>query len=291
MLANSVVLIGPAVVDRLTQGIDDPPDHCRAHRNRHDAFGSLNHVPFPDQGVFAEQHRAHIVFFQVERDAFDPVRKIEQFTGHDVIQPVDSGDAVSYGYDGSDLAYHYTRLIIPDLFFRILLISSALICMLHSSLKNSRLQIRNSRLKPNLEFRISNFEFLRLRETPFHLGELRSDGSIKNRAAHLNDNSPHQACIGRQLHVDTLSGNSSQPVRERFQFVIRKRHRRGYLGRHNSLALVYRLQIVVPDLLKVADPVVLEKGSEKIGGNRMHRVPAINAPTSFSLESRGTAGL
>ena len=46
--------------------------------------------------IFAQQHRAHLVFFQVHGDARNAVRELDQLAGHDLLQAMDAGDAVAH---------------------------------------------------------------------------------------------------------------------------------------------------------------------------------------------------
>ena len=52
--------------------------------------------------IIAQQHRAHLVFFQVHGDAGHVVRELDQFAGHDLFQAVDAGDAVAHRDDRAD---------------------------------------------------------------------------------------------------------------------------------------------------------------------------------------------
>ena len=66
---NSLVAIGPLSSMGWPSEFTTRPDHGVAHRHAHDAPGALDFVAFADLGVFAEQHHAHLVFFQVHGDA------------------------------------------------------------------------------------------------------------------------------------------------------------------------------------------------------------------------------
>ena len=89
-------LDGTLAVDGLAQRVDHAADHRFAHRHRHDAAGAANFVAFLDAGVFAQQHGAHLVFFQVQRDAGNAALELDQLAGHDVFQAVNAGDAVAH---------------------------------------------------------------------------------------------------------------------------------------------------------------------------------------------------
>ena len=83
------------VVDRLAERVDHAADHGFADRHAHDASGALDFVAFLDLGVFAQQHGAHLVFFQVHGESGNAVRELEQFAGHDFVEAVNAGDTVA----------------------------------------------------------------------------------------------------------------------------------------------------------------------------------------------------
>ena len=62
-------------VERLAQRIHHAPDQRIAHRHGHNLVRALDRVAFANFGVVAEQHRADLVFFQVQRDAEHVVRE------------------------------------------------------------------------------------------------------------------------------------------------------------------------------------------------------------------------
>ena len=103
------------VVDGLAQRVHHAADHGFAHRHAHDAAGALDLVAFLDFGVFAQQHRADLVFFQVHGDAGHVVRELEQFAGHDFVQAMDAGDAVAQGDDRADFVHGDLGFVVLDL--------------------------------------------------------------------------------------------------------------------------------------------------------------------------------
>ena len=90
-------------------------DQRLAHRHRHDAAGAPDFVAFLDLRVIAQQHRAHLVFFQVHGDAGDVVRELDQFARHDLFQAVDARDAVAHRDHRADLGDVDGALVILDL--------------------------------------------------------------------------------------------------------------------------------------------------------------------------------
>jgi hypothetical protein len=94
---------GPFIVDGPAQRVHHAADESVAHGDGHDAAGAPHFVAFLDLREIAEQHRTHLVFFQVHGDARHAVRKLDQFAGHDLFQAMDSGDAVAHRDDRADL--------------------------------------------------------------------------------------------------------------------------------------------------------------------------------------------
>jgi hypothetical protein len=106
----------PAVVDRLAERVHHAPDHRLAHRHRHDAARPPDFVAFLDFRVVAQQHRAHLVFFQVQRDPRHAVRKLDQLARHDLLQAVNARDAVADRDHRTDFGYFDRFLVILNLF-------------------------------------------------------------------------------------------------------------------------------------------------------------------------------
>ena len=102
-------------VDRLTQRVDHAADHGFAHRNRHDAAGAADLVAFLDARVFAEQHGADLVFFQVQRDAGNAALELDQFAGHDVFKAVDAGDTVAHRNHRAGFGYVDCAFVVLNL--------------------------------------------------------------------------------------------------------------------------------------------------------------------------------
>ena len=92
----SLVTIGPFAVDGLSQRVHHAANQRFAHRDGHDVAGAADFVAFFDFLIFAQQHGSHLVFFQVERDAGDAVRKLHHLAGHHVFEAVNTGDAVAH---------------------------------------------------------------------------------------------------------------------------------------------------------------------------------------------------
>ena len=103
------------VVDGLAQRIHHSPNQGLAHGHAHDAAGALDLVAFADLRVLAQQHHAHLVFFQVHGDAGHVVREFEQFSGHDFVEAMHPGNTVAQGDDRADFVHGDLGLVVLDL--------------------------------------------------------------------------------------------------------------------------------------------------------------------------------
>ncbi len=92
---NLSVAMGPLSSMGTPERIHDAANDGVADGHAHDAAGALDLVAFFNLGVFAEEHDADLVFFQVHGDAGDAVRKAEKFPGHDFVEAVDAGNTVA----------------------------------------------------------------------------------------------------------------------------------------------------------------------------------------------------
>ncbi len=102
-------------VDRLADSIHHAPDHGLTHRHRHDARRAAHLVAFADVRVIAQQHRAHLILFQVHGDARNVVRKLDQLARHHFLETVDAGNAIAYRDHRARLAHIDDALVILNL--------------------------------------------------------------------------------------------------------------------------------------------------------------------------------
>ena len=106
---------GPFVVDGLAQGIHDAAHQSVADGHAHDVARALYLVAFFDLGVFAKDHHAHLVFFQVHGDTGHTVWERKQFSGHDFVQAIHASDTVAQCDDRASLVHRDLRLVVLDL--------------------------------------------------------------------------------------------------------------------------------------------------------------------------------
>ena len=112
---NSVGLDRALAVERMPERIDDAADQRLADGHLEHAAGALDVVALLDEGVLPKKHGADVVLFEVQHQAHDVVRELEQLGGHAVAQAVDAGDAVADLEDGADLFDLDLGLIALDL--------------------------------------------------------------------------------------------------------------------------------------------------------------------------------
>ena len=71
------------------------PDQPLADGNLDDAARPLDDVALADAPVVAQNHRADVVFFEVERHAHDAAGELQKLRHGAVLKAVDAGDAVT----------------------------------------------------------------------------------------------------------------------------------------------------------------------------------------------------
>ena len=103
MGANCFVSDGALAVHRLAERIHHAADHLLAHRHRDDAPGALHQVALGDGVVLAQEHAAHAVLLEVQRDAEHAVRELEHLARHGLVDAVHARDAVAHGHDRAHL--------------------------------------------------------------------------------------------------------------------------------------------------------------------------------------------
>src|SRR5207302_7014889 len=96
----------PLVVERNTEWVDDAAEQLVADRDLEQATCGLDLVAFVQVAEVAEDDGPHLVFFEVQGQPVDLVRKFEQLARHRVLQAVDLGDAVAHGDDSTYIGRH-----------------------------------------------------------------------------------------------------------------------------------------------------------------------------------------
>ena len=83
------------VVERLAQSVHDPAYQTLADGDLDDVAGALDRVALTDARFGAEQDRADIVFFEVQRHALYAAGELQQLADHAAFKAIDAGDAVT----------------------------------------------------------------------------------------------------------------------------------------------------------------------------------------------------
>src|SRR3990172_77898 len=108
---------GAAPVDGFAQGVHHPSDQRLADRHLGDAPRALHDVALFDHVGLAEQRGADVVFFEVKRNAENPMGKFQQLARRDLIEPMDPRDAIAGREHGADLLNFDAFFVIANLFF------------------------------------------------------------------------------------------------------------------------------------------------------------------------------
>jgi hypothetical protein len=82
-------------VDRVAERVDHAAEQTLADRHVDDLAEALNSVAFFQAAVFAEDDDADVVAFEVEGHALHAARKLDHFTGLNVLEAIDAGDTVA----------------------------------------------------------------------------------------------------------------------------------------------------------------------------------------------------
>src|ERR1700761_1696273 len=89
-------------VDRIAECVDDAAKQALADGRVDDGARALDGLAFLDLAVGAENHDADVVGFEVQRHAARTVLELDHFTGLDVVEAEDAGNAVADGQHLSD---------------------------------------------------------------------------------------------------------------------------------------------------------------------------------------------
>ncbi len=110
----------PLAVDGLADGVDHAAEQPLAHRHGEQAAGRADLGAFDDALVVAEQDRADLGFFEVEREAEHAVGELDGLVEHHVAQAFDAGHAVADLAHDADVALGRRGLEAGDLGFDVL---------------------------------------------------------------------------------------------------------------------------------------------------------------------------
>ena len=89
-------------VDRVAETVNHATEQALADRNVHDGAGALNSIALADFSVGAENHDTDVVGFEVQGHALNAIGEFDHFTGLDLVESVDAGNAVTDREDRTD---------------------------------------------------------------------------------------------------------------------------------------------------------------------------------------------
>src|SRR5438876_321579 len=89
-------------VNRIAERIDHAAEQALANGRVDDGAGALDGLAFLDLAVGAENNDTDVIGFEVQRHAAGAVLELDHFTGLDVVEAVDAGNAVADGQHLSD---------------------------------------------------------------------------------------------------------------------------------------------------------------------------------------------
>ena len=110
-------LDGALAVNGEADGVHHAAEYTLAHGDLHDPLGAPCLVAFLDAHALTEEHATDVVLFQVERHSHGAVGELDELTGHDVSQAIDTGDTITDRQDGTGLGDIDLLLVPLDLFF------------------------------------------------------------------------------------------------------------------------------------------------------------------------------
>src|SRR5690606_16487951 len=92
-----------AAVDRLAERVNHAAEHGLAHRDLGDAAGALDLVALADLLVRTHHRDADVVLLEVENEAANAVRELDELARHHLGQAVHAGDTIADREHGADL--------------------------------------------------------------------------------------------------------------------------------------------------------------------------------------------
>src|SRR2546422_3671147 len=238
----------PLPVQRGADRVHDPPDDGLPDGDFRNPARPLDEIPLLDMLVGAQDHRADVVLFQVQRDPLEPARKLQQLAGHRPIQPVDLGDAVPDLEHGADFGHVY--LLLEGLH----LISDDCADLFRFDL--------HARCSLGYGVRLCSCE------DGSQTFELPADRSVVHPAAEANLQPADHAGIDLDRQVDLAARHLLEPLPDRGSLRVGKRPGGYDLDGLAIRGLVGELAEGVADLPDEDDPVLADDVGEEPAGDR-----------------------
>ena len=104
-------------VQGFSERIDHAPPEGITDRDLRDLAGALDLVAFLDALIFPEDHDADVVRLEIKDEPHGSLMKGDEFAGHDLVEAVNAGDAVTDLQYVADRLHFKFGLVFLDLFF------------------------------------------------------------------------------------------------------------------------------------------------------------------------------
>ena len=104
-------------VNRVTQTIDNTTEQGVAGRNVHDRLGAFDNITFFDRTVVTKDNDTNVINLKVQGHPTDAARKLDHFTGLNIIKPVRAGDTIANRQHAPDFRHLGFLPEILDLLF------------------------------------------------------------------------------------------------------------------------------------------------------------------------------
>ena len=107
---------GAFSVEWLSQGVYYTSQHSISYRDFNYCPCGFDDIALLDFSVRTQDNNTYVVFLKVLGHAVDIVIELDQFSGHTVIEAIDTSDAVSDLDDRTEIGYVQFAFVILDLF-------------------------------------------------------------------------------------------------------------------------------------------------------------------------------
>ena len=258
---------GALVVGGLAERVDHAADQRFPDRDRHDALRALDDVAFLDFRVVAEEHRAHLVFLEVQRQARHLVREVEQLAGHHVVEAVDARHPVPHRNHCADFANGDRAVVTFDLF-------ADDPCDLvrlkgrHRLSLRGRLKVEGRKSKVKSQARVPGHQplapALSDRQPLANRIQVAAHRTVVNAALDSGPDAPEEGRVRLKLQLHGLAGYLAEPRGERRALLGRQIRRGPDLDFHNPLAMVHGLPESHADSLKLREAIIPRKNPQKV---------------------------
>src|SRR5262245_3924903 len=117
-----------------------------------------------------------------------------------------------------------------------------------------------------------------LAQPALHFRQLRPDRSVVDGTADLHDQSTQKIRVGTQVQDYRPAGSAGQTSSKTGLLLLGQRRRGGHLGSDDSLPVVYCPDVIVEDLVEVANSIVAQENAQEVRRRRVDGVSSNQVP-------------